>query len=290
MITDSNRAWHERCFETPPGKARVCPSKTVMKSTANFAIRIASVACSVFVAGTASAYVTFFGEDQNNSATIPLSSTPKADAQQKEFLSKLVTPGVETFESQTVGAKAPLALKFPGFGNTELSATLTGSTGAVVAVESGKTDGAGRYSVPSASTRNFWQVEAGSEGSFTVDFAQPVAAFGFYGVDVGDFGGQLQLQLLDASSVIGSLIVPNSIGNEGSTDGSVLFFGFIAVDPKEYFSSVRFLTTTGQGDVFAFDNFTIGDVQRTPPPLPEPGSLALVALGLTAFAVIRRRP
>ncbi|NEP03708.1 MAG: PEP-CTERM sorting domain-containing protein [Okeania sp. SIO4D6] len=45
--------------------------------------------------------------------------------------------------------------------------------------------------------------------------------------------------------------------------------------------SVDFLTTTGQGDVFAFDDFTVGDIEKTPEPASVLGLLALSALGTT---------
>ena len=43
---------------------------------------------------------------------------------------------------------------------------------------------------------------AGFGGDFTVSFSEDVGAFGFYGIDIGDLGGDLTLQLLDASGAV----------------------------------------------------------------------------------------
>lgn len=177
-------------------------------------------------AGSAHAYATFFGEDANNSATLPLKATPNSDTAQSAFLAGVTSLGTETFESQTVGAVAPLTLTFPGAGLGPVSATLDGGSGKVVSVTQGQTDGNGRYSVPSATSSRFWQVSAGPEGNFKLSFERKIAAFGFYAVDIGDFGGQLQLQLLNGGNQVGGLLtVPNTIGSDGSTGGSVLYFG-----------------------------------------------------------------
>jgi hypothetical protein len=215
-----------------------------------------SAVATLGIAGNAQAYTTFFGEDLNSSNSTPLSSIPNASAAEASFKSNLSNVGTENFESQATGASAPLALTFPGFGGGSLNAILSGGGGAVASVTPGTTNNAGRYSIPSASSSKYWQVSAGGGGNFTITFAQSIAALGFYGIDIGDFGGQLTLGVNGSTQTVN-----NTIGSGGSTDGSVLFYGLIAAVGEE-FTSVSFNTTTGGGDVFAFDNFTIGSREQ----------------------------
>ncbi|TAD78080.1 MAG: PEP-CTERM sorting domain-containing protein [Oscillatoriales cyanobacterium] len=230
---------------------------------------------------SAQAYRVFFGEDPNNSATSPLLSTPNANSAEASFLSNLIGVGTETFEGLPNGAGGPLSLTFPGAG----TATLTGP-GRISAVTSGQTNGTGRYAI---SGQKFWEVSA--NGMFTVNFSDPVAAFGFYGVDLGDFGGQLVLNLSGGQTQ--SVMVPNTVGRSGSTDGSVLFFGLIAESIQETFSSISFAMTIGQGDVFAFDNMTVGSLKQVKPPTestPEPIALTgLLVIGVLGARSLRQR-
>lgn len=231
----------------------------------------------------AQAYRVFVGEDLNNNPWVPLSSFVNARAAETAFLSNLVDVGTETFEGSVVGTRNLLELAFPGAGTARLS-----GAGVVSRVAPGRTNGVGRYGI---SGSQFWEVDAG--GRFSIDFSNPVAAFGFYGVDLGDFGGQLTLTLTGGGTQ--QLLVPNTIGRLGSTDGSVLFFGLIAESIEEAFSSVSFAMSTGQGDVFAFDNMTVGGLAQVKPPeptesTPEPGAIAgLVAIGAIGLGSLGRR-
>ena len=246
------------------------------------AAALAATALVSTVAAPANAYQVFFGEDLNNSAKAPLAAAPLANAAEQSFLSTLSGIGTETFESFRNGQSGSLSLSFPGAG----AATLNGGNGSIAKVNTGKTNGFGRYGT---SGKQFWEVQAGGRGNFTVNFAAPVAAFGFYGIDIGDFGGQLVLELDDTQNT--SLTVENTIGRSGSTDGSVLFFGLVAEDASELFSQVIFRTSTGQGDVFAFDDMTVGSLEQVvePTAVPEPSIIGLLSVGLAGIGFTSRR-
>jgi hypothetical protein len=97
--------------------------------------------------------------------------------------------------------------------------------------------------------------------------------------------------------------IPKTIGSSGSTDGSVLYFGIIANNPDEYFTSVLFDMSTGEGDFFAFDNMTFGSIQEVIPSdvsigepkvsIPEPssalGAIALGAMGATLLVLPKQQ-
>jgi hypothetical protein len=243
------------------------------------AAMVVAASAALAIPSTASAFSIFFGEDVNNSESTPLAAFPNANAAEAAFLSNLIGVGTEDFEGFTAGTVAPLNLVFPGAG----TATLTGGSGEIASVAAGTTNGFGRYGT---SATNYWEVDAGS-GDFVIDFSAPVAAFGFYGVDIGDFGGQLELQLNDAASTL--LTVNNTQGSFGSTGGSVFFYGIIISDLTEQFSQISFNMSTGQGDAFAFDDMTVGSREQAVIPVPAAGVLLLSGMALAGVTAVRRK-
>lgn len=243
-------------------------------------------------AGSANAYVLYSGIDGNGNPS-RLTMTPNSAAAETNFRAQLAAGiGTENFENQTVGAGSGLALNFGAAG----TATLTGGGGAVTATTStpnGGTIGVGRYSVPGGT--NYWDVTAGSANAFQISFSQEIAAFGFYGIDIGDFDGTVQIELVNSANVvITSLNVPSA--SRGLAEGSVLYFGVIASGSSELFQSIRFNTTSGgtgiRTDVFGFDSMTIAtQAQVGPPPgtVPEPGTLALLGASLVGLSLAQRR-
>ncbi len=219
------------------------------------------------------AYTTFFGEDLGLGESTRLLSHPNADAAQADFLANLVGVGTEDFESFASGTGAPLAANFGSAG----TATFQGG-GNVANVPTG-TNGVGRYPI---SGDQYWE----SGGAFSIDFDAPIAAFGFYGVDIGDFNGQVLLTL--TSGAITNINIGNSTGISG---GSVLYFGFYTTDPNELVTAINFGNTASGVDFFGFDDMTIGSIEQVVPGgVPEPAAIAVWSiLGLVGIGLVRRR-
>jgi hypothetical protein len=248
----------------------------------NILASVAAAGLGLLPALPASAYGTFFGQDLNGSATIPLASTPNSSAAEALFKANLIGVGTEDFEAQPLLAGPTLSLNFPGAG----TATLNSSNGAVCD-RATCGESFGRFSVPGGS--KYWEVDAGPGSTFSIDFNQNIAAFGFYGIDISDFGGTLSIQLLDAAlNSLGTFAVPARPNN----DGNVLYFGILATSDAELFRHVVFTSTAGSADTFAFDSMTIGSRDQVVgfgTSIPEPTSLALVGAAFAAAGLARRR-
>lgn len=226
--------------------------------------------------------IVFFGQDLNTVEAQRLTAHPNSDAARTAFLANLIGVGTETFEATPNLTLAPLPLTFPGAG----TATLTGD-GIVLDLDalglSAPLTLAGRYPI---SGMKHW--DAGDV--FSVGFSSPVAAFGFYGSDIGDFGGQVTLTLKGAADVV--LTVPSVINGVG---GSVLYFGVI--DTENPFTSLTFGNTAVGFDSFGFDDMTIGSLAQvvtSPPPpqsvpeIPEPSTGLLMATGVAGLRMLQR--
>ena len=214
----------------------------------------------------------FFGEDLGLGEGTPLAAFPNATAAEAQFLAQLVGVGTENFEGFAAGTGAPLNLNFPGAG----MATLTGS-GSVANVAPNTTNGVGRYAT---SGSQYWETEE----SFGINFSAPVAAFGFYGIDIGDFEGQVTVTTVGGLNQVFN--IGNTIGGQG---GGVLFWGFVSTSPVELVTSLSFGNTAAGVDFFGFDDMTIGSIEQVRPVIPEPGTLLLIGSGLAGLAARRRR-
>jgi Ca2+-binding RTX toxin-like protein len=196
------------------------------------------------------------GEDLNHSSTVRLTDTPNADAAQASFTSRLVSGvGRESFETLAAGSYSTLSLTFPG-STGGITATLSSSGSNIVVIDRPTGAANGRYPTDGD---QFLEVNG---DDFTLSFSQPIAVFGFRGVDLGDFGGSLTLTL--ANGEIRTVDIGNTVGSGGSTDGSVLFAGIV---DGETFTSITFENSAGFTDVFAFDEMIIGDLQQVVPPI-----------------------
>lgn len=210
--------------------------------------------------------VVFTATDVNVGGVGRLAAWPNSQIAANAFASNLTNIQIDSFETAPANSTNPTL----HFG--VLTAAVT--NGVVRSVPPGMTDADGRYPISGA---NYM---AADQATMNMAFSQPINAFGFWGIDIGDFGGTLTINLLGGGTRQFS-IAPLS-GN-GSTSGSVLFWGVI--DATTAFTGVTFTNNTGITDVFAFDDITVGTLA-----VPLPSAFALGAAGLAAVAGrVRRR-
>ncbi len=230
------------------------------------------------LASTAGATTTFFAED-NSPTGVGTNGMPNSVAMRGQFTSNLTGVGTENFEGYAVGTTVPppLAINFVGAGTATLNATTSTITISNDAISVG-----GRFAT---SGTKFVETDAGGDFNIQFNNAGGVAAFGFYGTDLGDFGNQLTLRFTRPNNTTYDIVVPHSVGSNGSTNGHAIFFGIIT-SASDVFNKVEFLNNPGGVDVFGFDDMTVGSLQQI---VPLPAAAWMGLAGLAGMGLIRRR-
>jgi len=230
---------------------------------------------------SAGGQVRCYGEDIGpGNGSLPTASRANSDGARNNFFGFLSGVGTEDFESFAAGTTPPLALMFAGAGTATLSNT-GGSADQIINVAAGTANGAGRWAT--SGTRLYETRSSNGGSTFRISFDQEVAAFGFYGTDIGDFGSQLSLQFWRGGAIVDTWALPYGTAAGSIRESSLLYAGYINTS---LFDEILFLGTDNS-DVFGFDDMTVGSLQQVR--VPEPGALALLALGLVGLMAVRQR-
>jgi len=187
----------------------------------------------------------FLRPNINQTNNVPI-RFPNSAAERNRFLANLTGVGTENFSQFRAGTYTQLPLTFSGAS----SATLRNADGSRnLRIRNQEDEGLDLFAT---SPENYLNTLAGGAGRFVVDFASPVAAFGFYGVDIGDQGAVLRVDFFNGRQLVATQNLPRL------RSGSVLFFGLIAADQTETFNRVEFNSNFTRTDNFAFDDLTVG--------------------------------
>lgn len=206
----------------------------------------------------------FFGENQSPASAVSGAPLTARTA----FLASLSGVSTENFEGIPLGSP-PLGLAF------------TGSAGNIIGSQTGggRLAGSPAFGTFATSGSQFYDNEF---DAFTVSFTSAIAAFGFFGTDIGDFAQPLEIVLDTGLASERMFTVANTINGR---NGSLLFWGI--TDTANPFTTVTFVQSSG--DRFGFDDLTVGDARQVTPGVPEPGTWAMMLLGFALVGAAMRR-
>jgi hypothetical protein len=269
-----------------------------MKHLKSFTLITGSVVTGILASGAvtpAQAFTFERGEDLtagSSSAVIPNSRAAEA-----RFLARLSAFSSEGFESFAADATPrTTALNLPGI-NASISGIPANDATNPNSEKNGVIAGVGGFSnFPISGTKSysfdFYEQpgfnNAASSRTLTINFAAPVAAFGFYGTDFGDDNGSFSLEVRNGVTSLGTVAVGNNQGG-ASQNGAALYFGVIAQNPGEQFTSLTFRSSS-QVEFIGIDNLTVATLaQVRSTAVPEPFTMIGTLLGSATALQMRKR-
>ena len=225
--------------------------------------------------------VVYFGWDNNNGNIVP---HPNSDAAFNQFLATLSSYGVEPVDA--IDTSTPL---IPGV-NVAFNPTLvfrttptgTGSPTGITATTDGvfATDGTPSQNL-AIGTKSISETDTifpPPTVNTSFHLSEPVTAFGLYVMQAGDAANNpITFQLSNTVTGTSTDVVVNVGPSWG--DHNIFFVGFGYAVP---FNQVTLLEAVDGGDGMVYDNIVAGTF------VPEPGSFALLSLGLACVCGARR--
>lgn len=220
--------------------------------------------------------------------TVSGPGTATAEAAEATFLSFLKDTTTETFEGFTAAtSSADQSVTI----NTSVGSFEQLMTGGDYASESCNADGFsclgglailnqdtspfdGRFPMPTDAANTNWLDSMDSQ-EVQFSLAGLFTAVGFYLTDPNDVGGLMDIVFADASSATFDL---SNVFTGAHSSGGAYYLGFMS---DMAITSLVF-RSNDENDGFGIDNVTVGTV-------PEPGTLALLGLGLAGIGAMRSR-
>lgn len=243
--------------------------------------RAVALACLTAVcSGVQAAPFYYFGENMAPAQTVSGAPLTKRN----DWVAQVSSFGTESFDTDVTGSGGPRDLEFvSGTGSFTARLTQAAPNGLIIQTPSngGRFNTTGAENGPVAG--KWWSVSQ----NFNIDFGQNlISAFGFYATDFGDRTTQISVVLTDVNDVQ----TTRALSNTESVVGGLLFWGF--ADPTNQYKSVSILlsqrVTTEGVDTVGFDDF-VATLASATTPVPEPTTLALLAVCALGAAATRRR-
>lgn len=282
---------------------------------------VLTVAASVALIANAANAASFTGYDQNNKPPIiagtPPSSTgnpplpltiaesPNSQAAYNLFVAdtnvgSVTTEGFESFStSPTTGQTINgLSTSISGVNATFAYTRKTGTTLLTTKVEKADTNyglfggvnGNGTYP-----TEGNQGLSINSANNFSISFASPLRALGYFGTDLGDNSNVLTMIFTLGGAPVDSIVVPTFAGGQNS---SKFFFGYIGDTATTLFDKVEFsssLQNATPSDAIGIDQLRVATAAQitgtaTVVAVPEPTTiLGTLLFGGSVIALKRRQ-
>ena len=165
-------------------------------------------------------------------------------------LSPLITNFGFEVVTYVSGTACPL---FPNFDNS-LGGVIAGTITGNGLIRTAPTQGRFNTTVPGA---KYLEIPSTATGTFGISFDAPVAFFGFYVTDVGDFNGKLTITLNPSGGGAPVTYTVYDPPGGGVASGALVYWGF--VDNVRTYDSFQLVGVGGALDFYGIDDLITGD-------------------------------